>query len=149
MVKAVVLSESNLLGVPVLALVLQRRDVVRSDSNKVWQAYNRHSGRGGRWRLHFCINFLHFSLWSGLWRDQGLFFNSLLRLVVWCVSAKSLGSSRMLDIYSHYLIDSVAQWFRALAYIVGGRWFDSSPCHLSFPKVTSDRFPTKEFNIPS
>ena len=47
-----------------------------------------------------------------------------------------------MDIYSHYLIDSVAQWFRAPAYIVGGHWFDSSPCRLSFPKVTSDQFPT-------
>jgi hypothetical protein len=43
---------------------------------------------------------------------------------------------------SHYLNDSVAQWFRAPVYIVGGRWFDSSPCRLSFPKVTSNRFPT-------
>ena len=36
----------------------------------------------------------------------------------------------MLDIYSHYLINSVAQWFRAPAYIVGGCWFNSSPLSL-------------------
>ena len=40
----------------------------------------------------------------------------------------------VLDIYSHYLIDSVAQWFRAPAYIVGGCWFNSSPCHYLFPR---------------
>ena len=45
-----------------------------------------------------------------------------------------VGHRLLLDIYSHYLIDSVAQWFRAPAYIVGGRWFDSSPCHFLFPR---------------
>ena len=35
---------------------------------------------------------------------------------------------------SCYLIDTVAQWFRAPAYIVGGCWFNSSPCRLSFPR---------------
>ena len=39
------------------------------------------------------------------------------------------GIRGMLDIYSHYFINSVAQWFRAPVYIVRGCWFNSSPCH--------------------
>ena len=48
--------------------------------------------------------------------------------------------SQVLDIYSHYLINSVAQWFRALMYIVGGCWFNSSPCHFLFPRSPRTSF---------
>ena len=46
----------------------------------------------------------------------------------------------MLDIVSHYLNDLVIQWFRAPVYIVGGHWFNSSPCHFLFPRLPQTGF---------
>ena len=74
--------------------------------------------------------------------------NAELLRSIWCLSTHEeaesssahdmpsgwVGGMSLLDIYSHYLIDSVAQWFRAPAYIVRGCWFNSSPCRFLFPR---------------